>query len=102
MCVYKYECGAGYTMQQKKKEILHKSINLPPISTVFQAEVIAINEACKCLLRNRTRDMKYIKIFSNSQAAMLAIANITVLSKLVQHTIESLNNLAAQTHRVKL
>ena len=38
--------GSGYTIQYKKKELIADSIRLPMHTTVFQAEIIAINEAC--------------------------------------------------------
>ena len=46
--------------------------------------------------------MNYIKIFSDSQAALLALNNLKVSSKLVLDTINNLNQLAACTHRVEL
>ena len=53
--------GSGYTIQHKKKEILAESIRLPLHTTVFQAEIIAINEACKAFLDKRHSNMQFIK-----------------------------------------
>ena len=39
--------GSGYTIQYRKREIIADSIRLPMHTTFFQAEIIAINEACK-------------------------------------------------------
>ena len=64
--------------------------------------MIAINGACKTLSRNLTREMKYIKIFSDSQAAVLALANQKITSKIVAQTVLSLNTLANKVHRVEL
>ena len=46
--------------------------------------------------------MKYIKIFSDSQAAILALANTSLASKIVKQTIENINKLAEKTHRVEI
>ena len=53
-------------------------------TTVFQAEIIAINEACKKFIDTKQSNMQYIKIFSDSQAAILALNSITVTSSLVK------------------
>ena len=63
-------------------------------TTVFQAEIIAINEACKKFIDTRQSNMQYIKIFSDSQATILALNNNTVTSSLVKQTIITLNRLA--------
>ena len=71
-------------------------------TTVFQAEIITINEACKAFNNTRQNNMQYIKIFSDSQAAILALNNNIVASSLVQQTIINLNVLANKTKRVEL
>ena len=71
-------------------------------TTVFQAEIIAINEACKKFIDTKQSNMLYIKIFSDSQAAILALNSNTVTSSLVKQTIITLNQLADSTQRVEL
>ena len=46
--------------------------------------------------------MQYIKIFSDSQAAELALNSNTVTSSLVKQTIITLNTLADSTTRVEI
>ena len=46
--------------------------------------------------------MQYIKIFSDSQAAILALNSNTVTSSLVKQTIITLNLLANSTKRVEI
>ena len=78
------------------------SIRLPMHTTVFQAEIIAIDEACKKFIDTKQSNMQYIKIFSDSQAAILALNSNTVTSSLIKQTIITLNQLADSTERVEL
>ena len=78
----------------RKKKILAESIRLPLHTTVFQAEIIAINEACKAFLDKRQPNMQFIKILSDSQAALQALNSSIVSSSLVKETITNLNMLA--------
>ena len=71
-------------------------------TTVFQAETIAINEACKTFINTKHDNMQYIKIFSDSQAAILALNSNTVTASLVKQTIISLNLLGDSTKRVEI
>ena len=71
-------------------------------TTVFQAEIIAINEACKKFNDIKQSNMQYIKIFSDSQAAILALNSNTVTSSLVKQTIITLNLLADKTERLEI
>ena len=73
----------------------------PIHTTVFQTEIIAINEACKKFIDTKQRNMQYIKIFSYSQAAILALNSNTVTSSLVKQTIITLNLLADKTERLE-
>ena len=92
--------GSGYTIQYRKREVIADSIRLPMHTTVFQA--IAINEACKTFIDTKQSYMQYIKIFSDSQAAILALNSNTITSSLVKHTIINLNLLAHSTKRVEI
>ena len=71
-------------------------------TTVFQAEIIAINEACKMFIDTKQSNMQYIKIFSDSQAAILALNSNTITSSLVKQTIINLNLLSDSTKRVEI
>ena len=97
------KCGTGYVIYKKRKEIFRKSSRLPDTSTVFQAEVNGILLASKFLLNEVTTiKPKYIKIFSDSQVALLALNQSEVSSKLVLETKETLNLLAQRTRRITL
>ena len=71
-------------------------------TTVFQAEIIAINEACKKFTETKRSNMQYIKMFSDSQAVILALNSNTVTSSLVKQTINTLNLLADSTERLEI
>ena len=71
-------------------------------TTVFQAEIIAIDEAYKNFIETKQSNMQYIKIFSDSQAAVLALNNNIVTSSLVKQTIITRNSLADSTKRVEV
>ena len=88
------QTGAGYTIQKGKQEIARGHLRLPDESTVFQAEVTAITQAALRIIEIRPRDLKFIKIFVDSQAAIQALGNPSVRSKTVGLAIDTLNNLA--------
>ena len=94
--------GSGYTIQYKKCEILADSIKLPLHTTVFQAEIIAINEAIKDFSLTKAQNMQYIKIFWDSQAAIKALNSNIITSLLVKQTNESLNKLANEVARLEI
>ena len=59
-----------------------ESIHLPDTSTVFQAEIEAINHACQYAIANlQELDLKFIKILSDSQAAIKALNNSRITSQ---------------------
>ena len=70
-----------------KNTLLHtSSINMRQEASIFQAELIAIMAAAKFLNENLEHDMKYIKIFSDSQAPLLALNKNTFLNNTVVNT----------------
>ena len=64
--------------------------------TVFQAEVLAIREAIKEFIPLRHPTETSIKVFTDSQAALLALSTPTIKSRLVHSTIMELNKIATQ------
>ena len=61
--------------------------NLPTMSTVFQAEIIGIKLACEELTKMQgERNIKYVKIFSDSQAAVAALDSSEITSQAVKDT----------------
>ena len=86
--------GAGFAVYEGRQQISTGSYRLPDHATVFQAEVTAVAMAAKTLREMQAGKMKYIKIFVDSQAALLALDNPSVRSKAVACAIEALNGLA--------
>ena len=75
--------------------VTSNSINLPTTSTVFQAEIIGIKLACEEMVKmHEVNPFKYVKIFSDSQAAIAAIDSSDVTSQAVLDTKVALNKLA--------
>ena len=94
--------GSGYVIYYKEEELTSESIRLEEEITVYQAEVLAIKLAAQKMISIKTPEQKYIKIFSDSQAALRSLANWKVKSKLVYDTMETLNTLAKSCLRVEL
>ena len=94
--------GSGYVIYHKGTEIISESIRLEEEITVYQAEVLAIKVAAQKFLSIKTPDLKFVKIFSDSQAALKSLANWKVRSKLVYETMDTLNALARACIRVEL
>ena len=91
--------GAGFVIIAGKDKIQYtKSINLDDKASIFQAELIAITEAANYISNEYLDSRKYIKIFSDSQAALMAIKNGTCKSNTVKAAHEALNN-AASLHK---
>ena len=83
-------------------EIQSKSIKLSSNTTVFQAEIIAIREATRKLLSTFDDKYEYIKIQTDSQAALQALDDTTYTSRAVKDTMMELNNLGHQVKRLEL
>ena len=96
------QTGCGYTIRQGRREIAYNKHRLPDHCTVFQAEVVAIRQAVNNLLALQQNNLKYVKIFVDSKAALLAIANPNVTSVTVSEAVDALNNLSAVARSVTL
>ena len=88
--------GAGFVIYENNTEINSKSIRLSYNTTVFQAEVIAIREAIKAFKTIKKPHQQYIKIMTDSQAALLALHSYDYTSLIVHSAMEELNSLARQ------
>ena len=96
-------CGAGYSIYKYKSMVTSNSCNLPTTSTVFQAEIIGIKLACEEMVKMYAdKPFKYVKIFSDSQAAIAAIDSSEVTSQAVLDTKIALNRLAKLTRNTVL
>ena len=94
--------GCGFTISRYNTEIAADSIRLPDYATVYQAEVMAIRLAMIEVRQHLTDEDKYIKLFSDSQAALKSLAKNKVKSHLVGQTIRELNITGAFTDRLPL
>ena len=96
------QTGAGLAIYRGKQEIENAWFRLPNGTTVFQAEVAAISEAAKSLIKYCETGAKFVKIFIDSQAAIQAIGNPHVRSRTVATAIDNLNDLAKRVTSVTL
>ena len=86
--------GSGYVIYKNNTRIRTFSCKISDNATVFQAEIYAIYKASEYLI-GLTADLpfKYVKILSDSQAALQALNNPIIKSKLVNSTVDSLDSL---------
>ena len=82
--------------------MVHKDfIPLAYTATIFQAEITAIARAIKFVYKMKgTLKPKYIKLFSDSRAALQALNSCNVKSTVVQDAVDQLNNLGKYTERI--
>ena len=94
--------GCGFVIYRGRTEISSSSIRLPEYCTVYQAEVMAIQLASEeALIKLKPNDM-YIKLFSDSQAALKSLNKFRCLSKTVVRTVDALNELGRDRERLEL
>ena len=86
---FKGKVGSGVLVTAGRQTLAEMSFRLPDKASVFQAEIFAINQAA-IFLQNSTRS-SYIKFFVDSQAALMALNNKNVTSRLVGDTMHNLN-----------
>ena len=76
---------------------------MPDTSTVFQAEIEALSHACQYALANsQNLDIKYIKILSDSQAAIKALNKPRITSQSVLTALEYMETLALKVKHLTL
>ena len=87
--------GAGYIVYKGKNIIISGEHRLGDECTVFQAEVFAIFESVRRLFILPDKgNIKFVKIFTDSAAAMYALRKRKCRSKLVLYTMKMINKLA--------
>ena len=98
---YRKQAGLGLVIKtQERTDMLTAARRLPDFATVFQAEVAAIGLAADTLLQGAINTPRFVKIFTDSQAALLALNNPLIRSKTVWRTAQSLNALGKIAKRV--
>ena len=96
------QTGAGYVIYNNRSQAASGFLRLPDHATVFQAEITAVDAAANALAALPTTNIRYVKFFIDSQAAIQALGNPCVRSKAVGQAIDSLNNLSSKATRVSL
>ena len=86
--------GCGYVVYRDDNIITEDKIYLGKLTSVFQAEVHAIDMAARDIKMNHLGN-DGVTVFSDSQAALRALSGHIIKSKVVLNCIESLNTLAA-------
>ena len=94
--------GSGLVIYKGKRELYAESYRLPDTATVFQAEVKAIAMAAEVLHGLNPDDMKFVKFFVDSQAAILALDNPKISSETVREAVEKLNQLADRVRLLQI
>ena len=94
--------GCGFVIYKGRYEISSNSVRLPDYCTVYQAEVMAIHLAAIEATEVLDDTDVYIKLFSDSQAALKSINKNIITSKAVVNAIKALNGLGANRRRVEL
>ena len=92
--------GSGFTITLPG-ERLQISLPLGQFADVFQAEVYAIKNACDEISARDTQQ-HHVTIFTDSQAALMAVMANKIYSPLVKSCVESLNSLAGRCRSVTL
>ena len=99
----KQGAGLGYVILSEKDKVQHtQSINLTGEASIFQAELIAIQEAAKHLQLKKDAGGMYKKIISDSQAALQALKSNNCKTQTVKDTHDALNTLAKHAKLVRL
>ena len=96
------QTGSGFTIYRGHTEIECRSLRLPDYASVFQAQIFAIFRAADTLLSRQSDNPRFVKIFVDSQAALKALINPKITSRLVRDTVLKLNLLGSRTKAVTL
>ena len=94
--------GSGYAILRGKELVKEGNKRLPDESTVFQAELMAIQMAMLDLAGLLKEGDRYIKIFSDSRAAIQALNSAVVTSQLVKNTVSALNLVGGKVDRLEI
>ena len=90
----KQHAGYGFGIFKHMSVLTEENGYLGKEASVFQGEILGIHRACSQLLNCNA---KSVTIFSDSQAALAALANWKVTSKAVEKCIKNLNLLSQET-----
>ena len=85
--------GCGFTIQQHGTEILAGKYGLPPYTSVYQAELFAIEMAIRQLTNMSIRGP--VTIHTDSLSAIQALQSPDIVSQQCLQTLEQINNYGA-------
>ena len=95
--------GAGFVIMKGRSTLIHaESIALQREATIFQAEAAAIHHAIDFLIQNYKEEYRFIRLFSDSQAVLLAIRNKFTTSTAILDTKILLNNLMEKVNTLHI
>ena len=95
--------GTGYVFYEGTSEYDTVSYSLPSYSTGLQAELVAILLAARHVLREaRSLRPRYIKILSDSRAALLSLSSRRSSCRTTVDTLQALLTLASACRGVRL
>ena len=87
--------GGGFVVYYNKNLIHTQSFQLENYTTVYQAELEAIYQACNYMEENfENLKPRFVKILTDSQAAITTLNNIDFTSSTALKTAEALENMA--------
>ena len=81
-----HHTGAGFVIYRQGTLIAEGACCLPLLSTVFQAEISAIQMATQALTFLILPTDRYLKIFTDSQASLFALNSSLITSQPVSYT----------------
>ena len=96
------QTGGGFVVYRQREVLWEDAFRLPDHATVFQAEVTAIKQAAIKLAGANPPDLRYVKFFVDSQAALLALGSPMIRSRAVSEAVDALNRLSDLSYRVTL
>ena len=85
------KAGSGFAAFHDRRYIGSASVRVSNHVTVFQAEIFALLLAAKFICNNNIYISQHIRIYNDSRAAILAIKNMVIQSKLGRECIKELN-----------
>ena len=95
--------GAGVVILQKGYPETKLRFYMPDTSTVFMAEIEAIKQAAQFIIENaRTREMRFVKLFSDSRSSLQALDGYQTKSKNVVQTMNALNGASNVVKKITL
>ena len=97
-----HHVGAGFTIRRGNNTMVENSYKLPNDCTVFQAEIYAIKMAMQSFNDHILHSDAYIKVFSDSRAAIQALNSNFFSSQLVKDTVTHLNIIGSKVNRLEI